>query len=192
MESTIDKIIAFADHAHGDQKRKYSDERYIVHPVRVMETCRELSDDISILAAALLHDVLEDTQTTEEEIEQFLSGVLKEDQVKRTLQYVRELTDIYTKKNYPRFNRAERKRREADRLSEVSAEAQTIKYADLIDNAVNIAEHDPDFGPKFLREGEALLQKINKGDPQLYQKAGAIISQGTVQLQKRHPADQQP
>ena len=72
MEDVLEKIKDFADRAHGDQKRKYTPDRYIVHPVRVMNICREYTNDISVLAAALLHDVLEDTATTKNEIKDFM------------------------------------------------------------------------------------------------------------------------
>lgn len=68
MDTTLYKIQQFADNAHGEQMRKYSDERYIVHPIRVMETCSAYTDKIQILAAALLHDVLEDTPVSEMEL----------------------------------------------------------------------------------------------------------------------------
>lgn len=57
MEEVLEQIRDFADKAHGEQMRKYTPERYIVHPVRVMKICREYTDDITVLAAALLHDV---------------------------------------------------------------------------------------------------------------------------------------
>src|SRR5437762_3381754 len=101
----IDLIIAFAANAHGTQRRKYSDEPYIVHPVNVMRICMEYSEDISILAAALLHDVLEDTHVGRDEINGFLMPLIGKDQAKRTLKLVDELTDVYVKKTYPGWNR---------------------------------------------------------------------------------------
>ena len=76
MENAGDNILAsvrsFADEAHGEQVRKYSDERYIQHPIRVMETVQDYIADVPVLAAALLHDVLEDTSVTKRELSQFL------------------------------------------------------------------------------------------------------------------------
>ncbi|MBD0255325.1 MAG: metal-dependent phosphohydrolase, partial [Cytophagales bacterium] len=54
METALTTITAFADRAHGQQMRRYTPERYIVHPVRVMELCREYTTDEAVLAAALL------------------------------------------------------------------------------------------------------------------------------------------
>jgi guanosine-3',5'-bis(diphosphate) 3'-pyrophosphohydrolase len=55
------QIRDFAEKVHGNQKRKYSGRPYIVHPVAVLQLCREHTNDTAILAAALLRDVLEDT-----------------------------------------------------------------------------------------------------------------------------------
>lgn len=68
MDRILEQIRDFADRAHGDQLRKYTPERYIVHPVRVMEQVQRITNDTTMLAAALLHDVLEDTATTADDI----------------------------------------------------------------------------------------------------------------------------
>src|SRR5690606_241565 len=97
-------------------------------------------------AAALLHDVLEDTDVDPEKLHRFLLELMNRDDAAKTLQLVTELTDIYTKAAWPRMNRRNRKAREAGRLAKASEQAQTIKYADIIDNAKEIAAHDADFG----------------------------------------------
>lgn len=171
MDQVLEKIKDFADRAHGEQTRRYSADRYIVHPMRVMEICRQHTNDLAILAAAILHDVLEDTDVKKDEIEDFLRGIMEPSQAQRTLKFVIELTDIYVKKNYPEWNRRKRKNKEADRLSTVSPEAQTIKYADIIDNSGEIATHDPDFALKYLDEASLLLNKMTKGIKQLRERA---------------------
>lgn len=171
MQEILLKIKDFADQAHGNQMRKYTPERYIVHPERVMLICREYIDDVTVQAAALLHDVLEDTPVTAEEIKSFLAPLMEEMQVQKTLQLVVELTDVYIKSDYPHLNRQARKKLETERLAKVSGTAQTIKYADLIDNAFDILKHDPQFGRKFIREAENLLQHMQKGNPELRERA---------------------
>jgi guanosine-3',5'-bis(diphosphate) 3'-pyrophosphohydrolase len=167
---TLEAIIRFTDNAHGKQMRKYTDERYIVHPIRVMQTCQQYSHDPALLAAALLHDVLEDTPVTEFEIRSFLTPHLPEDEITRALRYVVELTDVYIKKKFPRMNRQIRKEKEADRLSKVSGEAQTIKYADIMDNSVNIVLHDKAFGVRYIKESQMFLDVMRKGHPVLYER----------------------
>src|SRR5690554_4409919 len=105
MDAALEKIRVFASEAHGLQRRKFADEPYINHPIRVMQICQEYNNDVSVLAAALLHDVLEDTETDRDMIKQFLQTVFNEERVYRILALVEELTDIYTKKHYPKLNR---------------------------------------------------------------------------------------
>ena len=171
MIEILQSVATFADLAHGDQQRKYADERYIEHPLRVMETCRHYGYSLPVLAAAILHDVLEDTDTTPGQLKEFLLTVMNESDTTHTLLLVTELTDIYTKHHYPRMNRRKRKTKEATRIEGISAEAQTIKYADIIDNAKGMAGQDADFAPVFLNECDALLEKMKKGNKELRKEA---------------------
>lgn len=171
----LEKVRDFADQAHGEQRRKYSDEPYIVHPVQVMTICTKYTSDLAVLSAALLHDVLEDTVLSKEEMQDFLNTVMDNKKALRTTRLVEELTDVYIKKDFPKLNRKKRKAREAERLAYVSSEAQTIKYADLIDNTENIVVKDPDFAFVFLSESQQLLTKMNKGHQALYQHAVTTI-----------------
>jgi len=163
MERILLQIQQFADAAHGEQMRKYSDERYIVHPVKVMKTCTKYTDKLEILGAALLHDVLEDTPVTEKELLDFLSTVMDTERAKAALTLVVELTDVYTKESYPQLNRKQRKEKELNRIQNTSADAQTIKYADILDNCNEIAVSDPNFAPRFLKECLAILKAADKG-----------------------------
>ena len=151
-EALLAAVKEFADESHGSQMRKYAPERYIVHPVRVMQIVQKYTDDVAAHAAALLHDVLEDTPVTTHEMQQFLMRHMNALQTERTLGYVTELTDVYVSKNYPDKNRRQRKALEVKRLSAISPAAQTIKYADILDNSKEIITEDPDFAPVFLRE----------------------------------------
>jgi guanosine-3',5'-bis(diphosphate) 3'-pyrophosphohydrolase len=171
MEDILQKVTEFARKAHGDQRRKFVDEPYINHPVRVMEICRPCNSNIEVLVAALLHDVLEDTPVTREEIKDFLSGLMDEEKTIRTVKLVEELTDIYTKKEYPGWNRRKRLDEEAARLSKTSSESQTIKYADIIDNSMDIHGSNDEFAIKFLQECKSLLKVLTAGDDRLRQKA---------------------
>lgn len=167
MEDFLLTVRNFADRAHGEQMRKYTPERYIVHPIRVMATCLEYTQDENMLAAALMHDVLEDTPVKAEEIhnlvERFRGAAAADD----VTQLVVDLTDIFEKKNYPHWNRLKRKEMEAERLALVSARAQTIKYADILDNCIEIVAHDPAFAKIFVRECHYLMTKMEDGEPQL-------------------------
>ncbi len=184
MDKILEQVRDFADKAHGNQQRKYTPERYIVHPVRVMEMCDRYGASLPMKAAALLHDVLEDTAVSEEQLNRFLSSVMNEVEARQTLNLVIELTDVYTKQRYARWNRRKRKRKEAERIEKTSAESQTIKYADIIDNCKEIVAADPDFAGTFLSECQMLLQKVPKGNPQLYKEAMDTVAQCIQKLPK--------
>ncbi len=185
MDPLLENIIEFADQAHGKQTRKYTPERYIVHPVRVMETCRRVTDDVCILAAAILHDVLEDTNVKKGELEYYLKSQMNDDMAARTLQLVVDLTDVYVKKEYPKMNRRSRKSKELLRLEKTSPDSQTIKYADIIDNSKEIVEHDPDFAKVFLYECRTNLKKLDKGNPELYKEALDVVNSSIERIAKQ-------
>ena len=184
MDELIQKVTGFASQAHGDQQRKFVDEPYINHLVRVMEICKQYSSDVAILSAALLHDVLEDTTVTREEIKNFLLPLLNEKKAIHTLNLVEELTDIYTKKQYPEWNRRKRKSKEVERLSKTSSEAQTIKYADIIDNSLDIKHAETDFARVFLFECRALLKAMTRGDSRMHERAVETVEHCIDELNK--------
>ena len=171
----LTSIKHFADRAHGTQVRKYTDERYIVHPIRVMETVREYNPDVRVLAAALLHDVLEDTPVKAHEMESALLEVMNASDAQLVVLRVIELTDIFVKKDFPRVNRKTRKRWEIQRLASTSPEAQSIKYADIIDNVTDIMKQDRDFGRVFVAEAKAMLVAMTAGDERLRERALSVV-----------------
>ncbi|MEO5600522.1 MAG: HD domain-containing protein [Cyclobacteriaceae bacterium] len=171
----IDYVKKYADQAHGEQVRKYTGERYIVHPVRVMESARLYTNELSAHAAALLHDVLEDTPVTAEEMETSLLEVMSSKDAARTIELVIELTDIFVKESYPSLNRRTRKEKEAARLSRISADAQTIKYADIMDNVNDLVGQDTDFAKVYIRESKKMLKAMESGNRTLRERAIKLV-----------------
>ncbi|MBR1747215.1 MAG: bifunctional (p)ppGpp synthetase/guanosine-3',5'-bis(diphosphate) 3'-pyrophosphohydrolase [Clostridia bacterium] len=85
--SVLDRAIVFATEAHSGTVRK-DGAPYIVHPLEDASIVATMTHDPEVLAAAVLHDVLEDTDTTEEQIraafgDRVLSLVLAETENKR-------------------------------------------------------------------------------------------------------------
>lgn len=167
----IDKALKFSTAAHAavNQKRKYTGEDYIVHPIAVSNLVKENGGTDEMIAAALLHDTVEDTNVTREQIaEEFGWKIFK---------LVVELTDVTKPED---GNRATRKAIEAKRLGMASKEAQTIKLADLIDNTKTIFKYDPKFAKVYIQEKIALLEAMDKvHGTDLYMKAN-------LQLQEMH------
>jgi len=159
-EDMLDDVLKFATAAHGDQKRKYTGDPYINHPIAVAEIVETVPHTKAMIAAALLHDVVEDTHVTLDQIEDRFGSEVSE--------LVGWLTDISRPEDGNR-----RTRKALDRLhsADAPAEAQTIKLADLIHNSISIAEHDPNFWKVYKEEKVELLKVLTKGDKSLMVRA---------------------
>ena len=170
--NSLKKVEELASELHGTQKRKYSGDPYVTHTIRVANTVKKYGGDDAMVYAALLHDVLEDTPTTESDLISLLikTKELNLSQVKNVVNLVKELTDVYTTENYPSTNRKGRKELEALRLGKISPRAQTIKYADLLDNSEDILRNDPKFAEVYLKEKRDILKYMDRGNTSLYKK----------------------
>lgn len=174
--------FACAAHQRVGQLRKYSGQPYEEHLRRVAEIVATVSDDAEMIAAAWLHDVVEDTPVTIEEIgREFGPGV-------------RELVDALTDVSRPQDgNRAARKAADREHLARASARAQTVKLADLIDNCQDICKHDAGFGRVFVGEMAALLKVLTSGDAALVQRAQRTLEKWSGRVKpKRVEPDTDP
>lgn len=150
----VRRAAEFARAAHQGQRRKYSGEPYFNHVQAVAAIVRAWGGDNTEVAAALLHDVLEDTDCTYSTLARVFGNEVAD--------IVRELTDVYTPHAYPSYNRKARKAMETERLSKVSKSAKLVKRADIQHNTADIekyARHVPAaarFAPVYLAEMQAL------------------------------------
>ncbi|MCD6284346.1 MAG: bifunctional (p)ppGpp synthetase/guanosine-3',5'-bis(diphosphate) 3'-pyrophosphohydrolase [Anaerolineae bacterium] len=129
--------VAFAAVKHQDQRRKgHRRLPYINHPVRVAEILWSVGGvrDMTTLVAALLHDTLEDTETTPAEIELHFGS--------EVLAVVQEVTDD---KSLPK---AVRKQHQVERAAYASPRAKIIKLADKIRNVSDLVNEPPADWPK--------------------------------------------
>lgn len=166
-------IYAMAAHAAVGQKRKYTNEPYTVHPV---EVARILIENVgwvtqNMLAAALLHDVVEDTQCTHTDIHMGFGPEISA--------LVRGLTDVSRPED---GNRSVRKTIDRDHLASGSAEVQTIKLADMISNTRSIVAYDTNFARVYLEEKSKLLDVLTKADPDLMRLARETLEEGQKHL----------
>lgn len=148
----IGKAKFVAEEAHKGQVRKYTGEPYYTHVVSVANKVAELTDDAEMIAAALLHDTVEDSDVTNEEIYEIFG--------RNVAEMVYDLTDHFTKETYPKFNRKKRKGLEAKRLGGISERAKVIKLCDLSDNTSSIIEHDPGFARVYMKEKSMVLEAM--------------------------------
>ena len=158
-QAYINKVFQYAYEGHNGQSRK-SGEPYITHPTAVAELLRLNYKDTTedMYMAALLHDTVEDTDATHEEIARFFGDKVSE--------LVRGLTDVSKPED---GNRATRKAIDRDHIAQGSKEVQTIKVFDLIHNTESIREHDPKFWEVYKLEKQDLLNVMTKVDPEIKQ-----------------------
>jgi guanosine-3',5'-bis(diphosphate) 3'-pyrophosphohydrolase len=126
------RALAFAAHKHRDQRRKDAGASpYINHPIALADVLVNEGGvtDVEVLCAALLHDTVEDTATTREELENAFGT--------KIARIVAEVTDD---KSLPK---AERKRAQVEHAARLSAEAKLVKLADKICNLRDVAERPP-------------------------------------------------
>ncbi len=154
----------YAEQAHDaiDHRRKYSGRPYTEHLARVAARVAQVTDEPEAIAAAWLHDVVEDTPSTHADIEREFGA--------RVAALVHALTDV--DKSFG--NRGARKAADRARLAQAPAAAQTVKLADVMDNAEDIADNDPHFARVFLGEMGQLLDVLTRGDPRLLAEARAM------------------
>lgn len=167
MKLLVKSAQHFATQAHTqiNHLRKYTKQPYQMHLKRVAQTVSEITDDPEIIAAAWLHDTVEDTPATFEDIELNFGS--------RVVQFVFDLTDVSRPSD---GSRALRKAIDREHLSQASPAAKTIKLADLIDNCADICKHDERFGRVFVVEMQQLLPHLVDGDERLYQRAERLCN----------------
>ena len=126
------RALAFAAHKHRDQRRKdRAASPYINHPIALANVLAREGRvaDIDTLCAALLHDTVEDTRTTYEELKSMFGA--------RIARTVLEVTDN------KRLRRHTRKRLQVEHAPSLSRSAKLVKLADKISNLRDVAERAP-------------------------------------------------
>jgi (p)ppGpp synthase/HD superfamily hydrolase len=130
--AAILEAALFAAEKHRNCRRKGPDATpYINHPITVANLLARAGevDDVEVLQAALLHDTVEDTEATSEEIEEHFG------------RSVRDLVDEVT--DDKDLEKAERKQRQVEKAPKLSPGAKMIKIADKIANVTDIMEAPP-------------------------------------------------
>jgi guanosine-3',5'-bis(diphosphate) 3'-pyrophosphohydrolase len=130
--ATLLQAASFAAKKHRYQKRKGDDaEPYVNHPLEVANLLANVGkvEDYDILCAAVLHDTVEDTETTPEELTEMFGG--------RVCGFVLEVTDD---KSLPK---QERKQKQVEHAPHLSEGAKQIKLADKISNITDVTNNPP-------------------------------------------------
>ena len=163
----IQEALMLAIKAHDGQRRKYTGEPYSMHPIGVSKIVETVEHTPEMIAAALLHDVVEDTDVTFREIKDNFGSTVAE--------YVHYCTNVSEKDD---GNRKFRKKMYADHFALGPAESQTIKVADLIHNSQTIIPHDQKFFHKAYKyEKQYMMDVLTKADPILKGQAQIMLDE---------------
>lgn len=164
MSDLINRAREFATRAHENQTRKYTGEPYINHPIAVANLVSTVPHTMEMIAAALLHDTVEDTEATIEEVREEFG-----DEVANLVGW---LTDVSKPED---GNRVKRKAIDLEHTAGAPAAAKTVKLADLIDNSHSILARDPGFARIYMEEKRRLLKVLREGDSTLWAIADKIV-----------------
>ena len=170
------RAFAFSAWKHVAQRRKDADASpYINHPIDVVDTLANVGDvtDITTLVAAALHDTIEDTRTTAEEIEERFGRDVR--------QLVEEVTDD---KSLPK---TERKRLQVEHASRLSDRAKLIKLADKISNVQDVTHHPPsdcslDRRIEYFDWAEAVVAGCRGQSEALERRFDEVVAMGREQV----------
>ena len=170
------KAAHFSAQKHSTQRRKDENASpYINHPISVALAIAQIGgvDDPEILAAALLHDTLEDTETTPEELEDEFG--------KKVCEFVLDVTDDKT------LPKDERKRRQIEHAKKISNGAALIKLGDKISNVTDVINNPPEDWDnnrrkEYLDWAEKVIENCPKVNDKMENKFQEIIKQGREAL----------
>lgn len=128
---TLLETISFAIEKHKDQRRKnITNAPYVTHPLSVATALLSCGiTDLAVLQGAILHDTIEDTPTTFDELETKFGT--------RVANIVREVTDDRT------LTKRQRKEAQIEHVKYMSYEARLVKLADKLDNLKDLQQYPP-------------------------------------------------
>ena len=122
----LDRAIIFAVHAHHDTERRGKGFPYIVHPMEAVEIVSTITSDQELLAAAALHDTIEDTDVTVEDIHREFGD--------RVAELVHSESDQFVEGVSEEDSWHDRKQAAIDRLAAASHDAKIVALGDKLSN----------------------------------------------------------
>ena len=146
----LDRAIIFAVHAHAGTERRGKGYPYIIHPMEAMEIVATMTADQELLAAAALHDTVEDTEVTVEQ--------LKAEFGERIASLVADESDVMPEGLTEEASWHQRKQAAIDRLARASHDAKMVALGDKLSNMRAIARD-------YAEIGDALWSRFHAKDP---------------------------
>ena len=123
----LDRAIVFATRAHAGTERRGKGFPYIVHPLEALSIAASITSDQEILAAAVLHDTIEDTQVTLEDLQKEFGP--------RVARLVEEESDKFAEGVSEEDSWLDRKKAAIDRIAKAGHDAKIVALSDKLSNA---------------------------------------------------------
>jgi len=159
--------MSFAFIKYGNLKRKAKDIPYVIHPIRITTILHAAGfnefDHDDLMIAALFHDLLEDTETTLEEIES---------------QFGKKVGEIVVELSKPKGTKGRDKDKWLENFIENSKEAKIIKIADRIDNLMDMRDvWDVEKQRSYADQAKIILKSCGDANKQLAHKLDDCINE---------------
>ena len=165
----LDRAIVFAVRAHAGTERRGKGFPYIVHPMEAVEIVATMTRDQELLAAAVLHDTVEDTDTTVEQIRTEFGD--------RIASLVASESDIVVDGCSEEDSWHARKQAAIDRLARASHDAKMVALGDKLSNMRAIARD-------YAQQGDALWNLFHAKDPKEHEWHYRGLAESLRELQE--------
>lgn len=169
-------ILSSTAHEATGQLRKYSGEPYFNHPKAIALMMLEDGHWDEVVAAALLHDVVEDTDITEAFLRKHFDALGYFEVVDIVMQVTKPSEDMTEP-------RAIRKHRDHLHYASGDWRGQTLKCYDLNHNGQTLLADDPKFASVWFREAKQLLGMLDKADPKIRGHVTAMVDAVLEQIE---------
>lgn len=150
--SLIDKAISYAVIHHKNTFRKGKNVPYIIHPLEAMSIVANITEDNELIAAAALHDLIEDTDVTyldlKHEFGERIANIVKEESYNML-------------PNYEKLSWKEKRELALNKLKNASLDSKIVALADKLSNirAINI---------DYKTLGETFWNRFHETNPKLH------------------------
>ena len=165
----LDRAIVFAVRSHAGTERRGKGFPYIVHPMEAVEIVATMTRDQELLAAAVLHDTVEDTDTTVEQIRTEFGD--------RIASLVASESDTMPEGMSEEDSWHARKQAAIDRLARASHDAKVVALGDKLSNMRAIARD-------YAQQGDALWNLFHAKDPKEHEWHYRGLAESLRELQE--------
>lgn len=165
-------LIATVAHKAVGQIRKYSGEDYVTHPLAVSRIVADYTDCKFTIAAAILHDVIEDTDITEEDLIAQLMLFHPTHEATLVVKLVMGVTKVSEQEDGVR-----KVRRALDHahFAKGDSRQQLIKGADSLHNCLSIASGDAKFAKRYIPEKRELADMLTLAPTELINRLKGVL-----------------